>query len=478
MEKTVHTIVLDAGPIINNDPSVSSLISQAEELVTTPDIISEIKDENTRARIASTLIPFLKLRSPSPDSLKFAKEFARRTGDLPVLSIPDIRLIALTYELECERNGGDWRLKRVPGQRKTNGPSPGKIKAEKDRDDLGSTSQFEKHQVAQVKEMKESKQETDKVLLPASSMTPEQEAAKDEGIYDQTIDPANGNTYSCISKVGSDNHDKSLRSSTASVERTTSHNDQAITERLAGLEVEERKKETLDIPSSSAQISQSPQSDSDADSDEWITPSNLKKWQENSNSSKSASAEQKTPIQVAAISTDYAIQNVLLQINLNLLSSSLRRVKYVKTFVLRCHACFNVIKDMNKQFCPRCGLPSLTRVSCSTTQRGGFKLHLKKNMQWNTRGDRYSIPKPVSGSANGRTNIGGKGKGGGKGGWGQDLILAEDQKEYIRAVQQRRKERDLMDDDFLPSILSGERSRPGGRPKIGAGKNVNSRKRH
>jgi RNA-binding protein NOB1 len=102
-----------------------------------------------------------------------------------------------------------------------------------------------------------------------------------------------------------------------------------------------------------------------------------------------------------------------------------------------------------------------------------FKLHLKKNYQWNKRGDRYSIPKAVHGASNGRV------KGGGKGGWGNDLVLAEDQKEYLRAVtdQKRQKQRDFMDEDYLPGILTGDRLGSGGRIQVGAGRNVNSRKR-
>jgi RNA-binding protein NOB1 len=167
------------------------------------------------------------------------------------------------------------------------------------------------------------------------------------------------------------------------------------------------------------------------------------------------------------------MQNVLLQMNLNLLSPSLQRVKHIKSFILRCHACFNVVRDLSKQFCPRCGGATLTRVTCTTDQNGEFILHLKKNMQWNKRGDKYSIPKPVHSAANYRV------KGGGKGGWGNELILAEDQKEYVRAITQekRLKHRDLMDEDYLPSILSGDRSKSGGKPKVGAGRTVNSRKR-
>jgi RNA-binding protein NOB1 len=60
------------------------------------------------------------------------------------------------------------------------------------------------------------------------------------------------------------------------------------------------------------------------------------------------------------------------------------------------------------------------------------------------------------------------------------LILAEDQKEYVRAMgkMQRRKEKDLMDEDLLPSILSGDRGGGSGRVKVGAGRNVNSRRRN
>ena len=124
--KPVHTLVLDTGAIIKNEPSVSTLISKADSLVTVPAIISEIKDAVTRSRVETMLMPFLTIRTPSPASMQFVTEFARRTGDLPVLSKPDLQIIALTYELEVERSQGDWRLRKVPGQKGLNGPVPGK----------------------------------------------------------------------------------------------------------------------------------------------------------------------------------------------------------------------------------------------------------------------------------------------------------------------------------------------------------------
>lgn len=39
--KPVHSLVLDANAIIRNDPSVSTLLAQAEELYTIPSVVSE-----------------------------------------------------------------------------------------------------------------------------------------------------------------------------------------------------------------------------------------------------------------------------------------------------------------------------------------------------------------------------------------------------------------------------------------------------
>jgi RNA-binding protein NOB1 len=47
--KLVHFLVLDANAIIKNEPSVSTLIAQAEELYTIPAVVSESKVSPSRA---------------------------------------------------------------------------------------------------------------------------------------------------------------------------------------------------------------------------------------------------------------------------------------------------------------------------------------------------------------------------------------------------------------------------------------------
>lgn len=435
-QKPIHTVVLDTGSIIKNEPSVSTLLKHSESLVTVPEIISEIRDAATRSRVDTTLRPFLTLRSPNAASIKFVTDFARRTGDLSVLSRPDLLIIALTYELECERNGGDWRLRNAPGQKRINGSPP-----QKDAENSSPTSNGDSAQVSATAAPPTINADG-AALVPNQASTPETTSDKDINIE------SNETVY----------NDNALED---------------ISAQLSSAVITSEKESDSSPKVDSTQNSAGSQEESDSDSGGWIAPSNLKKKQaQDAGSTTSQAAEPKT-IQVGVLTTDFAMQNVIMQINLNLLSPQLTRVKNLKTFVLRCHSCFQVCKDMSKQFCPRCGQPTLTRVTCSTGGNGEFKLHLKKNMQWNNRGDRYSIPKPVHGSSNGRV------KGGGKGSWGNELILAEDQKEYQRAVteEKRSKARDLMDEDYLPSILTGDRHRSGGRVKVGAGRNINSRKR-
>ncbi|KAI9650991.1 20S-pre-rRNA D-site endonuclease nob1 [Ciborinia camelliae] len=449
--KPIHILIIDAGPIIKNDPSVSTLLGQAENLYTIPLVIDEIKDAVTKARFETTLLPFLKLRAPRSASIKVITEFARKTGDLEVLSRQDIHLMALAYELECERNHGDWRLRSVPGQKRLNGAPPASLTGEKPVDST----------------------ETPETSVGAAAQPKIETRGAWGTSIPQSIEESSVETQPIAEALEATHISTAEEPESAEKPAEDASTEEQTTELATPTEAEVTPEATLE-PSNIEEVAAS-ESDAEDDGEGWITPSNLKKHQQkDGNGSFEPQEEQKT-MQVATITTDYAMQNVMLRMNLNLLSPSLQRIRQLKTWVLRCHACFGITRDMTKQFCGRCGKPTLLRTSCSTDKDGNVKVHLKKNMQWNNRGNVYSVPKPVAGTANGK-NI----KGGGKGGWGNDLILAEDQKEYVRemATERRKKEKDLMDEDYLPSILTGDRGRAGGRPKVGAGKNVNSKKRH
>lgn len=454
--KPIHSLVLDTGPLIKNDPPVSVLVARAETLYTLPCIIPEIRDSATRSRVETTLLPFVMLRSPRPESLRFVQSFARRTGDLAVLSRPDLEVLALGYELECERNGGDWRLRNTPGQKGLNG--------RRGKADQLTTSPDELNEAEVETSSGEITQQADAQASSEALDTRESTVQEHEPL-------AKSMQRLELAETG-DGQDVPVERKEALLPK-------------AGLSLQEGEDvasaELLDTGSGEKadETTRAQEEDYSASDDEggWITPTNVKKQQaKDAGAATPSQAPQKT-LQAAILTSDYAMQNVALRMNLNLVTPSLARITQVKNWVLRCHGCFSITKDMDKQFCPSCGQPTLMRASCSTDQHGNFRVHLKKNFQWNKRGNVYSVPRPVHGSANGRLPR----NAGGKNGWGQGLMLAEDQKEYARASEEQRRARkkDLMDDDYLPGILSGDRSGgSGGKMRVGAGRNVNSRRKH
>lgn len=279
--KSIHTIVLDAGPILKNTPPLSTLLGQCEELITTPSVVAEIRDPDARLRVETLYLPFLKQRSPTPKSFNVISEFARKTGDRSVLSRTDIEVLALAYEIECERNGGDWRLRSVPGQKRVNGKPP--VKEEE---------KVEGAEVNGVDAVTEGAQD-----IPAAETV---EKPKEE-------------------------------------EAAPSQEDAPTSEDVAEPAAEEDAPTSEDVAEPAAE-EDAPEEDQDeeddaADSDggEWITPSNYKKRLARDDAGADSAPETKV-MQVATMTTDFAVSQSLskskINIDTNLLCS-------VKTFFCR-----------------------------------------------------------------------------------------------------------------------------------------------
>ncbi|CAK5275365.1 unnamed protein product [Mycena citricolor] len=247
-------------------------------------------------------------------------------------------------------------------------------------------------------------------------------------------------------------------------------------------------------------------SDEDDGEGEWITPGNVALHKsramgilpdDDADSKRKGKGKMIERISVGCMTADFAMQNVLLQMGLNLVGTEGKRIHKVKSWVLRCHACFKICKDNTKKFCPSCGNPTLLRASVTIsspdapTDAPVMQVHLKSNFQYRIRGTKYSIPAPKPGSA--------------KTGTGEGLILREDQTEWIRAKKMAdgRREREetkmnrslmsqkgngigsWLDPDWVPEMLSvgaggkGRTNRHAGdMPTIGHGrKNPNERRK-
>ena len=127
-------------------------------------------------------------------------------------------------------------------------------------------------------------------------------------------------------------------------------------------------------------------------------------------------------VRVACVTTDYTMQNVMMQLRLRVLGLSGRTVLGVKRWVLKCDACFQMCPQMDKQFCPSCGSDTLARLAYSIDEDGNKSYHYKKGRRVKVRGTKYSLPQPSS-----RKSRSGKAKAKGGKKFDPRLLLREDQ---------------------------------------------------
>jgi len=131
-------------------------------------------------------------------------------------------------------------------------------------------------------------------------------------------------------------------------------------------------------------------------------------------------------IQVACITTDFAVQNVLKQMLMNVISIDGMVIKKIRRWTLRCYACYKICKDITKIFCPHCGYHSLRKISYTIDEEGNIYYHIP-NYRPSLRGTKYPLPAPKTG----RDKSG-------------DIILCESQLPPVP----KKKQTDLLDSDI------------------------------
>ncbi|KAJ1033245.1 hypothetical protein NDA13_001242 [Ustilago tritici] len=500
----IDTLILDAGALIMRAP----LDGLASEYYIPPRVVEEIKHASAREYLESLrLRPDFKLHviQPGTASMVAVSEFAKKTGDIGVLSTQDLEVIALTYEREVSRHGHK-RIRSSPdgkrgeaaaststsvkkedeeGQAFTSRSSSADAKAarqaaiEKKRQQKAEAKQKQLEEDAaaegltvdqlvarRIKENRE-KKAAKKQAKEAAAAEPEpaqqasEQAEEDSQGQASTSHAEAGPEQGWVDNADytdqeSDGEDDGAWITPDNVQKAKNLSMGFVSDsRMPGWKYFEESKDNLPEPAellapeepleegwscvesfSKAKAKQQQVSNKGHLSRNFNDPSIQSRpsltWDAMGNTSKEGH------MTVACITGDFAVQNVLLQMGLSLVGVHGSRVRAVKSFVLRCHACMKVCKDMEKKFCPVCGNATLTKVAVTVddTAKGGFQLHLKKNYKFNLRGTKYSIPAPKPGSASG-------GKTGGSG-----LILREDQLEWQKALakeasRKRKEERAL-----------------------------------
>lgn len=61
-------------------------------------------------------------------------------------------------------------------------------------------------------------------------------------------------------------------------------------------------------------------------------------------------------------------------------------IRQTKRWVLECGGCQHICKVMDKQFCPKCGNPTLTKLSVRANNDGTMTFFRRQNKVFNNRG--------------------------------------------------------------------------------------------
>jgi RNA-binding protein NOB1 len=282
-----------------------------------------LKDKNAREhfeRLGLSAGVKIEVRSPNAASLSHVIQFAKRTGDYSVLSHADLSVLALTYDLHIQAKAElEQQVDVTPSTSENAEPSP-------------------------------------------SGTNPTSEAKEDIQQISDDLQIASLEDQRQESKVPEDE------------ETTNADNTELITESYlddSGVadELDGQEREPLDVELGLSEsedatppthVSEVPLYDDPSDEDdgdgEWITPSNVALHKSraldllpSADASRKGKGRKDEVVAAGCMTADFAMQNVLLQMGLSLVGVEGKRIQKLKTWVLRCHACFKVCKDNSKK---------------------------------------------------------------------------------------------------------------------------------
>ncbi|KAK1353338.1 putative Nin one binding (NOB1) Zn-ribbon, ribonuclease, PIN domain-containing protein [Heracleum sosnowskyi] len=99
---------------------------------------------------------------------------------------------------------------------------------------------------------------------------------------------------------------------------------------------------------------------------------------------------------VACITSDYAMQNVILQMGLRLVAPGGMQIRELHRWILKCHACYKVTTEIGRIFCPKCGNGGTLRKVTVTVGENGIVIAARRP-RVSLRGTKFSLPMPQGG---------------------------------------------------------------------------------
>ncbi|KAM9410812.1 RNA-binding protein NOB1 [Pholidichthys leucotaenia] len=411
----VEHVVADAGAFLKTVP----LQNLGKNIYTVKAVVDEIRDRPTRRSLA--FLPYqLLFKEPHPEHVRHVTEFSKKTGDYPSLSATDIKVLALTYQLELE-NVGPQHLKKEPEVKvnirstrlhpetpinvagfhfPSKKPSPS-TNVRHIQMDAVMPSDYEQFNSFQF--WRDPLPTIDEELL--GLLGSEEVSNSDQ--QKQTDRQASSMVASGDKTGPNVRHFQRDVAMPPDYEQFNSFYfwrdplptiDEELLDLLneGGASPQEgagHQSDHSDDQSDDEDKENEPEDDDDDDDEGWITPSNIKQV-------KMDTADWTVPvdIKVGCLTTDFAMQNVLIQMGLHVLSANGMVIKQARNHILRCHACFRTTCDMSKVFCPHCGNQTLKKVAVTVNEDGNVHMHFSRNPKvLNPRGLRHALPLPRGG---------------------------------------------------------------------------------
>ncbi|PWN37441.1 uncharacterized protein FA14DRAFT_159495 [Meira miltonrushii] len=508
----IDELILDAGPLVTQQ----RLVGLAKKFYVPSAVVAELRDKQARDHFQRLQDQSnagqggftVEIREPSAEAKMAVMGFAKQTGDYAVLSQPDLSVLALTYALEVQKHG-QWRIRDtlggLTGQQKQTQQQKEQNAGSKGKNEGNQKQKMEQKMEKRIVDPPEEKHsESIAKRLEEEGGNRENTASKPLGASTDAEIQAMESTLASTS-IADEAHSSALEEAAephnSEEEALNDDEDDEETggEWITPDNIDKHKSRALGLVSDSdlslLQGANKTRSNgrmrttvTEAD-DGWSTVTSKNTVQKPAHASAKVAGGKKSAnkpparMTVACMTGDYAVQNVLLQMGLSLVGLEGTRIRQVKSWVLRCHACFKICKDSERKFCPQCGNPTLLRTSVTSTdpqlgKEAGMQIHLKKNFQYKNRGTKFSLPLPKPGKAGGvQASV---------------PILREDQAEWQKAlqrekVQKNKEERALQkalergsdslsaryeDADTLSILLAGKTSGQGyqGLPQIGVGR--------
>ncbi|CAD8107250.1 unnamed protein product [Paramecium primaurelia] len=347
----MNKLILDANAFIKEINFQH--LSEHYTFVTHEAILTEVRDERARQKLQNFTYP-LTFLTPSEKMIKIVKQFATQTSDIASLSPIDIELIALACTI-IEENGQKDKLKLEPLK---------PLEFNKIKNVYGS-----KNQQQQIEEEEEEVQQQEENEQVQNKQQDEQTQQKSEEPEKQEISQKNDDN-------NDDDDDSDGWEEVVPKKKHYNNYTKQSNTQLQTKQVEDQQEESSE----------------DDNDEEWINNTNIN---EKLNEIQ-INPQQANQIGVALLTTDFAMQNVLLQMGVPVLSTEGYMIKSARRFILECHICKTLVRDSTRLFCTNCGNNSLLKVSCSLESDGTIILYRKKNFKVNLRGTQYSIPQNLT----------------------------------------------------------------------------------